>query len=316
MGVTFAGGSRSLIETRRQPYQAQFNFHRHPRQAPALYQVSISGPFESGERQSTPSRERIFTRMPASTEEEDGVAREILGNLIRRAYRRPVEESDLERPLQFFREARDTGGFEAGIEMALSSILVSPRFLVRVENDPAETEPGTVYPLDDIALASRLSFFLWSSIPDDELLDLAERGELSEARRSGKSNPPDVGGSEIRFARHQLRRPVAPPPQPRFGQPATSACSPTSTTTSAGRSAARPSSSLNRSLREDRSVLDLLKTDYTFLNDRLAKHYGIPDIDGSHFRRVALGRGQRPRRASAPGQHPHRHLLREPHLAR
>jgi hypothetical protein len=225
--------------------------------------------------------------MPTKPEEEEPCAKQILSALMRRAYRRPVTESDFERPIKFFRESRREGGFEAGIEAALSSILVSPQFLFRIEQDPPGIEPNTAYRVSELDLASRISFFLWSSIPDDELLDTAIRGELSK---------PEV-------LEKQVRRMLADPRSHSL------------VTNFAGqwlylrdlesftpdlrlfpdfddnlRQAFREETELffESVLREDRSVLDLLKADYTFLNERLAKHYGIPNVYGSRFRRVSL----------------------------
>src|SRR5687768_7062234 len=182
LGVTFGKKSSSLLETKRQPYDARFNMHRHPRQTPAVYQVSINGPYDAKGPGDTPSRRKIFIATPAKAEQEESCARKILSSLMRRAYRRPVTEADLEKPMEFYREARANESFEGGIETALSAILVSPHFLFRVEHDPAGVSPASAYRISNTDLASRLSFFLWSSIPDDELLDVAERGELHKPK--------------------------------------------------------------------------------------------------------------------------------------
>jgi hypothetical protein len=178
LGVTFLKNPSSLPETLRQPYNAHFNLHRHPRLSPALYQVAITGPFAAKGPGDTPSRRRIFIARPKSANEEEACAKQILSALLRRAYRRPVGEADLERILPFYRDARREADFDAGIEAALSAILVSREFLFRIEREPADVAPRTAYRVSDLELASRLSFFLWSSIPDDELLDVAARGEL------------------------------------------------------------------------------------------------------------------------------------------
>lgn len=180
VGVTFVKKPVALIETQRQPYLARFNMHRHPRQSPAVYQVSITGPYGQEGAPDAPTRARIFVATPESAGGPETAAREILAHLMRRAYRRPVHEADLERPLALYRETATAEGFEAGIEMALSAVLVSPEFLFRIERDPVDIAPGGVYAVTDLELASRLSFFLWSSIPDEELLTLAEQGRLSE----------------------------------------------------------------------------------------------------------------------------------------
>ena len=180
LGVTFVKKSSSLLETKRQPLQAHHNMHRHPRLTPALYQVSITGPFRAEGPGDTPSRRRIFICKPTEQSEEDACARAILGSLSRRAYRRPIDDADLKKPMELYQHARSEEGFDAGIEMALSAILVNPQFLFRIETAPPGVAPKSAYRIPDIELASRLSFFLWSSIPDDELLDLAERGDLSK----------------------------------------------------------------------------------------------------------------------------------------
>ena len=288
VGVTFIKKPTELIETERQPYLARFNFYRHPRATPALYSVSITGPYEPDGPGDSPSRRRLFTCTPAGGGEEDACAKEILTTLTRRAYRRPVAEQDLARPMEFFRQARANGGFDAGIEMALSAVLVSPEFLFRVERDPKGIAAGTAYRLSDVELASRLSFFLWSSIPDDELLDAAMAGKLHE---------PDVLESQVRrmladqrsetlvtnFASQwlYLRNLDGIRPDMRLFP---------DWDDNLRQSFRRETELFFESiLREDRSVLDLLRADYTFLNERLAKHYGVPNIYGSRFRRVELG---------------------------
>jgi Protein of unknown function (DUF1592)/Protein of unknown function (DUF1588)/Protein of unknown function (DUF1585)/Protein of unknown function (DUF1595)/Protein of unknown function (DUF1587)/Planctomycete cytochrome C len=289
LGVTFVKDSSSLLETKRQPYQAHYNMHRHPRITPALYQVSITGPYGLGGQGDTPSRRRIFVSMPTGPGTDEACARRILSNLIHRAYRRPVVEADLQQPMKLYAEARAEGGFEAGIEMALSAVLVNPQFLFRIEADPHDVAPNSAYRIPDIQLASRLSFFLWSSIPDDALLDLAERGELSR---------PEV-------LEHQVRRMLADPRSQslvsNFAGQWLHLRNLDSMTPDLRlfpdfddnlRQAFRRETELlfESILREDRSVLDLLRSDYTFLNERLAKHYDIPHVYGSQFRRVELGK--------------------------
>ena len=291
LGVAFLKKPSALIETERQPYQAHFNFYRHPRIQPALYSISIIGPYAAQGPGDTPSRRRIFVCRPADPSQEEGCAKQILSTLMRRAYRRPVNDTDLERPLKFYREARaqgsPTGGFDAGIEMALSAILVSPQLLFRVEQDPEGVAADTAYPLSGLALASRLSFFLWSSIPDDELLEAAIRGELKNPAVLDKqvqrmladprsSTLVSNFGSQWLYLRNLAS--IRPDMRlfPDFDDNL--------------RQAFRRETELffESIVREDRSVLDLLKSDYTFLNERLAKHYGIPNIYGSRFRRIAL----------------------------
>jgi hypothetical protein len=308
VGATFLKNPSSLLETRRQPYLARYNMHRHPRLGPAIYQVSINGPYDSKGPGDTPSRRRIFGSDPGewsaglrpgaveNTEtrrvgdrrsNEDNRAEKILSTLMRRAYRRPVVSADLQKPMEFYRKSKAEDGFEAAIEGALSAVLVNPEFLFRVEQDPSDIATNTAYRLSDLALASRLSFFLWSSIPDDELLMTAERGELHKPRVLEKQARRMLADSRannlVRNFGEQwlhLRNLESATPDlrlfPEFDDNL--------------RQAFRRETELHFEtvLREDRGVLDLLKADYTFLNERLAKHYGIPNVYGSHFRRVAL----------------------------
>ena len=180
IGAGFLKKPSTLLETERQPHQAHFNMDRSPRPQLALYSVAIAGPFDQVGVGETESRQRIFVCRPARASSEDACARTILTRLARRAYRRPVTETDLQTPLRFYKEGRAEGGFEAGIEAGLQSILVNPEFLFRVGRSPANVAPNTAYRISDLDLASRISFFLWSSIPDDELLDVASRGKLHE----------------------------------------------------------------------------------------------------------------------------------------
>lgn len=287
LGVTFLKNPSSLLETKRQPYHAHFNMHRHPRISPAIYQVSITGPYSAKGPRDTPSRRRIFVCDPTKPEEEEVCAKRILTTLMRRAYRRPVHEKDLQKPMKFYREARVGGGFDAGIELALSSVLVNPQFLFRIERDPAGVAPNTAYRVSDLELASRLSFFLWSSIPDDELLDTAIRGELRKpkvlkqqvrrmlADKRSRTLVTNFAGQWL-----YLRNLESMTPNLRLFPDFDDNL----------RHAFRQETEMffESILREDRSVLDLLKADYTYLNERLAKHYGIPNVYGSRFRRVML----------------------------
>ena len=290
LAVTFPKKPELLLETERQPYQAHFNYYRHPRVQPAVYEISIVGPYNPAGAGDTPSRARIFTCRPAAAADEDACAADILSTLMRRAYRRPVTEADVERPLELYRAVRDEGGggFDAGIEMGLAAVLVSPEFLFRVERDPAGVEAGAAYRLSDLELASRLSFFLWSSIPDDELLAVAERGGLTapgELRRQVRRMLADPRASNLvtNFAGQWLHlrnlESITPDMRvfPDFDDNL--------------RQAFRQETEMlvESVLREDRSVLDLLRADYTYLNERLAKHYGVPHVYGSRFRRVEFG---------------------------
>jgi hypothetical protein len=288
LGVTFLKKSSPLLETKRQPYNAHFNMHRHPRLTPAVYQVSINGPYDSTGPGDTPSRRRIFIAQPTKAEDEDRCASQILSTLLRQAYRRPVTSADLAKPMEFYRRAKVEAGFEAGIEAALTAVLVSPEFLFRIENDPPDVSPNTVYQLDDVSLASRLSFFLWSSIPDDELLDAAIRGDLHKPRMMEKQVrrmlADERAGSLVSNFVGQwlhLRNLESATPDLRLFPDFDDNL----------RQAFRRETELfvGSIFREDRSVLELLKADYTFLNERLARHYGIPGVYGSRFRRVQLG---------------------------
>lgn len=289
LGITFVKDPSSLPETLRQPYNSHFNTHRHPRISPALYQVSITGPFNAKGPGDTPSRRRIFGTRPRSPDDEEPCAKQILAALLRRAWRRPVGDADVARLMLFYRDAREEEEtFDAGIERALAALLVSREFLFRVEQEPAGLPPKTAYRLSDLELASRLSFFLWSSIPDDELLELAERGELSR---------PDV-------LEQQARRMLADPRSESLVHNFAGQwlyLRNLDSITPDGRQFPDFDDNLRQALRRetelafaevlraDGSVLDLVKTDHTWLNERLAKHYGIPHVYGTHFRRVALG---------------------------
>jgi len=288
VGVTFLKQSSSLLETARQPYHVSFNFHRHPRQSPALYQVSVAGPFAAKGPGDTPSRRRIFVAQPKSPGEEEACAKQILSTLMRRAYRRPVNDADVARLLKVFGEARAEGSFDAGIEAALTAVLVSREFLFRVEQEPAGLAAKSAYRVSDVELASRLSFFLWSSIPDDELLAVAERGELSRPEVLATQTRrllADVRAQSLvrNFASQwlHLRNLDSITPDGRLFPDFDDNL----------RQAMRRETELvfEEIVREDRSALDLLRADHTFLNERLAKHYGIPHIFGERFRRVALG---------------------------
>ena len=292
LGVTFVRNAGSLLETERQPLQSHFNETRHPRQTPAVYQVTITGPYAPQGVGDTPSRDRIFVCRPAAPGDEESCAREILGTVMRRAYRRPVSAADLEGPLAFYREARAAGDFDAGIERALGAVLINPEFLFRVELDPADAKAGEAYRISDLELASRLSFFLWSSIPDDELLDAALRGDLSrpdELERQTRRMLADPRSYNLatNFAGQwlQLRNLASLSPNTRLYPDFDDNL----------RQAFREETErfFDSVLREGGGVVDLLDADYTFLNERLAKHYGIPNVYGTRMRRVALGEDSR-----------------------
>ncbi len=304
VGVTFLKNGASLLETARQPLLSHFNENRHPRITPAIAQVSITGPYAAKAAGDSPTRRRIFvcrpndarpsTRLvraePAERREEDGCAKQILSTLMRRAYRRPIVEADLKAPMALYREGRSEGDFDAGIGRALSAVLVSPEFLFRVELDPDRAAEGAAYRISDLELASRLSFFLWSSLPDEELLDAAVRGTLSrpeELERQARRMLADSRSYNLasNFAGQWLglRSLESFDPNVRLYPDFDDNL----------RQAFRQETELfvDSILREDRSVRDLIKADYTFLNERLAKHYGIPNVYGSRFRRVTLAPG-------------------------
>ena len=286
VGVTFPARSSALLENKRKPYEAGFNVFRHPRRSPAVYQVSVTGPFSAKGAGSTPSRQKVFIVQPDKGQNTEAAARQILSGLVKRAYRRPVQEVDLAQPLAFFRASAKESGFEAGIQAALESILVNPTFLFRVEKNPVEIN-GASYSVSDLDLTSRLSFFLWSSLPDEELIDLAAANKLSKPETLEKQVRrmlTDERASSLvtNFAAQwlYLRNLDSVTPDLRLFPDFDDNL----------RRAFRRETELfvGSILREDRSVLDMLKADYTFLNERLAKHYRIPNVFGSRFRRVAL----------------------------
>ena len=288
LAVAFLKKTSALVETQRQPYQAHFNAERHPRTQPALYSISVVGPYGSTGPGDTPSRRLILACRPANPSEDEGCAKRILSKFARRAYRRPVTDADLQVPLKFYKEGQADGGFDAGIEMALRAILVNPKFLFRIEKDPVGAAPGTVYNVTDLEMASRLSFFLWSSIPDEELLDLANQGKLKEPAVLEKQvrrmlEDPRSEALMTNFAAQwlYLRNLASVNPDPRTFPDFDD---------NLRQSLRRETELFFESIvREDRNVLDLLSAKYTFLNERLAKHYGVPYVYGSHFRRVELG---------------------------
>ena len=254
---------------------------------PAVSRIVVTGPLAAAGRGDTPTRRRIFACRPAAVDEERACAETILAALARRAYRGLATEADVRELLGFYAAGRERGGFEAGIEAALWRLLASPRFIFRFEFDPPDARPGAAYRLGDLELASRLSFFLWSSIPDERLLAAAERGDLRSP-----------GGRE-----RQVRRMLADPraaalvdnfagqwlylrnlehivPEPRRFR---------NFDNNLRRAFRRETELLFEAIvAGDRSVLELLDADYTFVDERLARHYGIPGVRGSQFRRVAV----------------------------
>src|SRR2546422_6720600 len=255
---------------------------------PEVGLLKIQGPFAAQRPAASRSITKVFTCRPASTAQEEPCAKQILSTIARRAYRRPANAEDLEALLGFYQEGRKGGTFEDGIEIAVRRILASPQFLVRVEKEPANLAVGQTYRITDLELASRLSFFLWSSIPDDELINLASQGKLSnpvtlekQVKRMLADSRSDALINNFAAQWLYLRN--------------LKATSPVATSypdwDDQLRYAFRRETELwfESVMREDRSILDFLNADYTFVNERLAKHYGIPNIYGSQFRRGALG---------------------------
>jgi len=248
--------------------------------------VTIEGPFSAAGVGDTPSRKRIFVCQPAQAGDELPCATKILATVARRAFRRPVSENDpsMETLLDFYRAGRKGGTFEDGIQQAIARILIDPQFLFRFEREPANAREGAAYRLTDIELASRLSFFLWSSIPDDELLDVASKGRLADpavfeqqVRRMLKD--PRAGALVENFAGQWLylrELKNVTPESDDFDA-------------SLRASFERETTLLFETImNEDRSMVDLLNPDFTFIDERLAKHYGIPNIRGGRFRRITL----------------------------
>src|SRR6185503_6241069 len=268
-------------------YAYAWDYGRPDDLEPAVAGVTVAGPFNATGISETPSRKRIFTCLPDKETTEDACAKEIISTLAHRAFRRPVTDADTKDLLAFYQTGKSEGGFEEGVAAALQRILVDPEFLFRIEKDPKDIPPGTAHRVSDLELASRLSFFLWSSIPDDQLLTVAEEGELSKPEvleQQVKRMLADARSNALvkNFAGQWLFlrnvEQVWPNPDvfPDFDANL--------------REAFKTESELffQAMLKQDRSILELLNADFTFVNERLARHYGIPNVYGSHFRRVAL----------------------------
>ena len=307
VGVTFYKKPTPLVEQVREVFEnprISGNPGRGGRM-PTVTNVTIAGPYDAAGSGDTPRRQRVFVCRPATAAEEGPCARTILSALARRAYRGYVLDEDVDLLMDFYRAGRaDGGSFETGIELALRRLLVSPEFLYRVEVDSRGAEADTarggpsMYALDDLAVASRLSFFLWSSIPDDELLDVAEAGRLSDPEELERqvvrmlADPRSVALTE-NFAGQwlQLRNleTVVRPGDPYslvFDE-------------SLRQGMLRETQLfIDGIIRGNRSLIEILTADYTFLNERVARHYGIPNVRGSYFRRVSL-----------PAESPRRGLL-------
>ena len=246
--------------------------------------VAITGPLIPSGVGDTPSRQRIFVCRPASAADESACAKRILATVARRAFRQPVSDADVQLLTTFYETGRQNGGFDAGIEQGLARVLVDPRFVFRLEREPAGTVEEKPYRISDLELASRLSFFLWSSIPDDQLLDVAVAGKLHEpavleqqtrrmlADSKARALVTNFGGQWLYLRELKNARPET-----------------TGFSENLRQSLRRETEMLLESIvREDRSVIDVLNADYTFVDETLARHYGIPSVRGSRFRRVAV----------------------------
>ena len=290
--ATFVKKTDALAESIREPFTRPHGEGDFLLYQPHIGSVTVSGPFNAGPVQDTPSRRRIFVCQPSSPSDESACAKRIVSTLARRAYRRPVTDPEVRSLLRFYGEARAKRGFAAGIEQVVQALLVSPSFLYRVEYDPATVGSNNVYRLSDIELASRLSFFLWSSIPDDALLDVAVQGRLKE---------PAVLETQVRrmlsddrsaalaanFASQWLRlRNIS-------GALPDDVIFPNFSDNLRHDFVTETQLFFQSIVQENRSVIDLLTADSTFLNERLAKFYGVPNVYGSQFRRVALSNPNR-----------------------
>ena len=254
---------------------------------PHLHTLTIAGPFVVTGMSETASRQKIFRCRPASADEELDCAKNILGTLARQAYRRPISNTDVDYLINHYRAGREEGDFEAGIQMGVQAILGHPEFVFRFEKTPSNVPPGTNYQISDLELASRMAYFLWSSLPDEELLSLASEGRLAEPGileqqvRRMLVDPRSAALSD-NFAFQWLRLQTVKEAQPEalvFPE----------FTRNLGESMTEETKLLFDSImREDRSVVDLLTADYTFVDEVLAKHYGIPNVLGSRFRRVGV----------------------------
>lgn len=288
LAVSFVGSEAALEGMQRPTYAiTSYEYAGDVTIDPGIGSLELRGPYNVTGRGDTPPRQRIFSCRPAEGTSEAECATEIISRLARRALRRPVSPETVGMLLGFFERGRARGDFDSGIEMALRRILVSPDFLFRREYDPEGVAPNTPYTVSDIELASRLSFFLWSSIPDDELLDIAEQGRLRDpdilraqverllADPRARALVDNFGGQWLYLRNMHL---VGPDPYafPDFDANLRDAM------------ARELTLFLDSQIREDRGALELLTADYTFVNERLARHYGVENVFGNHFRRVSL----------------------------
>jgi mono/diheme cytochrome c family protein len=288
IGVAFLKKSSAPSVDLLQPFLRERIDPITPVGIPEIDKVAIEGPFNVTGPGNSPSRRQIFTCRPANAGNEEGCAKTILSTLARRAYRRPATDAEVDRLLGFFKSGRRTEGtFDAGIENALAFMLVTPQFLFRFERDPDQALPDRPYRVTDLELASRLSFFIWSSIPDDQLLNLAVSGKLRNPQILGQQVKRMLADERARalganFAGQWLYlrnlKSLRPDEDvfPDFDDNLRQALQ-------------RETELLFESIvLEDRSVLDLLSADYTFVNERLARHYGIPNVYGDRYRRIQI----------------------------
>ena len=288
VAVTFAARTFAESDDTLQPFTPGSSENRVVRAS----RLEIIGPFNPTDVSPTPSRERIFVCRPGVASEELPCAQQIFAKIARQAFRRPVTEADLVAPLRFYAMGRERGGFEAGIRSGLLAVLASPKFLYRSEPAPADLSPGSVYRISDLELASRLSFFLWSRLPDEELLNAAEQGHLSD---------PEVLQAQVR---RMLGDPKAKSLVTNFafqwldlrgleGIDPDTDIFPHYTKDLSNAFETEMALFLESILLDERSVLDLLTADHTFVNESLALHYGITDVRGDQFRRIRLADSNR-----------------------
>ena len=295
IGVTFIKNQSSLIETSRKPLDVHYNMYRHPRLGPAVFELSITGPHtfapndsktNSTTKNSTPNNSAL-SPWPINPDEQDHCAESILIPLAERVFRRSLSESDREKLLNQYHHASSANGFARGIEFAISYLLIHPQFLFKIELDPKDQQPANAYKIDDFALASRLSFFLWSSIPDETLLQLAKKNQLSrpsvlkgQIKRMLLDSKSQAFTTNFSGQWLYLRNLDSLTPDarlyPNFDDNL--------------RQAFRTETELFIAdlIQDNRPIRELIDTDHTFLNERLAKHYEIPGVFGSHFRKVYL----------------------------
>lgn len=290
LGATFLKNPSSLLQTKRQPLDVHYNMYRHPRLGPAIFQVSIAGPLLDNANPVSsiaPPRNTALTPWPASNLEEESCARTILAKMMPQMFRRSVSDGELEKVMLKYRQVAINHGFEAGIEYAVSFLLIHPNFLFRIENAPAQTTPARAYQINDFELASRLSFFLWSSIPDSTLIHLAEQNQLHEPETlrtqihrmlldpKSESLVRNFAGQWLYLRNLESLTPDARL-YPNFDDNL--------------RDAFRKETELFllNMIQENQPIQNLINANHTYLNERLARHYSVPGVFGSHFRKVEL----------------------------